>query len=452
METNTQTPKAKFGLFTTISMIAGIVIGSGIFFKTDDVLYATDGNVLMGVLLWSVGAIGIIFGGLCISRYAMKNDTVGGLITYCEDAWGKRFGYMAGWFQTVFYYPALIAILCWISGMYIGLIFNITDPFSLPVWLMTITILIVFFLLNVLATAKAGAFQNITLVLKISALLILTLIGLCFGQAANLSASAAPAAMKTGLFTGLIACAFSFDGWFIAPSIAHEIRDPKKNLSKALVIVPLLILTIYLAYFIGINYLLGPAQIMQLGDSSVGYIASSLVGGIGSKIVYCAVSLSVLGTVNGIVLGYIRLPYALALRREIIGYRALARLDQTRDIPLNSALLCFILSSLWLLLHFFSSLKLKLGFLDFSSLSIDSIPIVLTYLFYASLYLKLILDGRRDPAHRSWRYHLLYPLLALAGAILVLIGGLQGSGWIYLVISVIGILAGILVRPKQPSE
>lgn len=78
--------KRKFGFFTTIAMIAGIVIGSGIFFKTDDILSAVGGNLLLGSLGWILGAIGIIFGGLTVAQYAKKEDTVGGIITYSEMA------------------------------------------------------------------------------------------------------------------------------------------------------------------------------------------------------------------------------------------------------------------------------------------------------------------------------------------------------------------------------
>lgn len=101
----------KFGLLTTVAMIAGIVIGSGIFFKTDDILRSVEGNVLLSSLGWILGAIGIIFGGLTIAQYAKKEDMIGGIITYSELAWGKTLGYLAGWFQVMFYYPALVAII-----------------------------------------------------------------------------------------------------------------------------------------------------------------------------------------------------------------------------------------------------------------------------------------------------------------------------------------------------
>ena len=97
MENTTQ---RKFGLITTIAMIVGIVIGSGIFFKTDNILAAVNGSVFLGVLAWALGGFGIIFGGLSIAVLARRDEHVGGLITYCEMTWGKQLGYLAGWFQT----------------------------------------------------------------------------------------------------------------------------------------------------------------------------------------------------------------------------------------------------------------------------------------------------------------------------------------------------------------
>ncbi len=102
--------KVKFGLPTAVTMIVGIVIGSGIFFKADSLYVITNGNILLGCIYWLLGALGIIFGGLTIAEWAKRLDTVGGLISYSEMAFGKVFGFLAGWFQTIIYLPALCAI------------------------------------------------------------------------------------------------------------------------------------------------------------------------------------------------------------------------------------------------------------------------------------------------------------------------------------------------------
>lgn len=441
--------EGRFGLFTTIAMICGVVIGSGIFFKTDDILRATNGNVLLGVALWIVGAFGIVFGGLCIAQYARKTSVVGGLITYCELAWGKTFAYLAGWFQTVFYFPAIIAVLSWIASVYIGLTFGITDSSSWQIWLIMFLIILILFGLNIWSTNKAGVVQNITLIIKLAALGGLSLVGLLFGSISNITTAATVSSHTAGgLFAGLVACAFSFDGWFVGPAIAHEIKNPKRNLSKALVLSPLIILSVYLLYFVGINAMLGPELIMSLEDGSVGYIVQGFLGDFGVRLVYIGVTISILGSINGLVLGYIRLPYSLAVRGEFPRSERFTTVEEKSGISMNSALFSLVMVFIWAVLHFLSVFEVKLGFIHFSGLQVDSLPIVLTYVFYGSLYLKLLIDYVKNK-EGSFMEGVVYPVLALVGASLVLFGGMSDpNGIAYFIISFIGIGAGLLIRPK----
>ena len=110
--------KVKFGLPTAITMIVGIVIGSGIFFKADSLYVITNGNILLGCLYWFIGALGIIFGGLTIAEWAKKSDTVGGLISYSEMAFGKTFGFwLVGFKQSstcLHYVPLLVLFVAYI--------------------------------------------------------------------------------------------------------------------------------------------------------------------------------------------------------------------------------------------------------------------------------------------------------------------------------------------------
>ncbi len=75
----------RYGLLTAITMITGIVIGSGIFFKSDDVLRYTNGNMLLGIIVFLIAAIAIVFGSLTISQLASRPDEPGGLISYAEN-------------------------------------------------------------------------------------------------------------------------------------------------------------------------------------------------------------------------------------------------------------------------------------------------------------------------------------------------------------------------------
>ena len=74
---------------------------------------------------------------------------------------------------------------------------------------------------------------------------------------------------SVGWISAIAPIAFSFDGWVVATSIGHEIKDSKRNLPKALIIAPIFILAMYVLYFVGISIYIGPETIMALGDAHV---------------------------------------------------------------------------------------------------------------------------------------------------------------------------------------
>ncbi len=102
-------------------MIVGIVIGSGIFFKSDNMLGYTGGNVGLAVLVFCIAAFTIVFGCLTFSQLAALTDKPGGLITYANEFVGKRCASLFGWFQVFVYYPTLTVLLAWVVGIYTGL-------------------------------------------------------------------------------------------------------------------------------------------------------------------------------------------------------------------------------------------------------------------------------------------------------------------------------------------
>ncbi|PKM88079.1 MAG: amino acid permease [Firmicutes bacterium HGW-Firmicutes-10] len=446
----------KFGLLTTVAMIAGIVIGSGIFFKTDDILRSVGGNVLLSSLGWVLGAVGIIFGGLTIAQYAKREDTVGGIITYSEMAWGKTLGYLAGWFQIVFYYPALVAIIAWVAASYILVLFGAPGPFSSGEftafsWVLTVGLMVVFFVFNSFATKAAGKFQSFALIAKVSALVVLALFGLVLGNPIVAVKAASTGGTMSGLFVALIAIAFAYDGWLVAPSVAHEIKNPKRNLPLALTFAPILIMLIYLAYTIGLTSVLGADVVMELGNAAVGEAATMFFGAWGPRIIYVFVVISILGTFNGLILGFIRLPYALALREEVPFSAALAVVNKKFDIPLASALVTFFISLVWLFLHFLStSGVVQYGLTMFEGLEIDGLPIVLTYVFYVMLYIGVIKKAKVEKLSILNGY--IIPVLAVLGAAIVIYGGLSAPKFnMYFIISLVGIGAGLLIKPKKSA-
>ena len=90
----------KYGLFTAICMVVGIVVGSGIFFKAQDILDATGSNLKIGVLAWLIGGAIMLFCLLAFSGMAQKFEKVNGIVDYAEALVGGKYAYYMGWFTT----------------------------------------------------------------------------------------------------------------------------------------------------------------------------------------------------------------------------------------------------------------------------------------------------------------------------------------------------------------
>ena len=121
----------RYGLPTAISMVIGIVIGSGVFIKGGKVLALTHGNMLQGVLVVAlVGAICIIC-SLVFAELGAKYEKVNGVVDYAEVALGPSYSYYVGWFMTTIYYPCLSAMLAFFSAP----IPTLTNALLMSAWL-----------------------------------------------------------------------------------------------------------------------------------------------------------------------------------------------------------------------------------------------------------------------------------------------------------------------------
>ena len=233
--------KNEYGLFTAIAMIVGIVIGSGIFFKSDNILVATGGSIALGVLVFCIAAIAIIFGSLTISQLASRSSQSGGLIAYAEENYNKSLACAFGWFQTFLYFPTLIAVVSWVAGIYICMLFGVEGTLEVQM-LIGFAVMAFLFVMNTLSAKLGGLFQNASTIIKLIPLALIAIAGLIFGDVSNISLSHVTSMQSVGWIAAIAPIAFSFDGWVVATSIGHEIKDSKRNLPKALIIAPIFIL------------------------------------------------------------------------------------------------------------------------------------------------------------------------------------------------------------------
>ena len=355
----------RYSLVTALCMIIGICIGSGIYFKADNVLIATGGSVALGVAMFCIASVVIVFGGLTLSVYAARSEAAGGLLSYADTYLPKPLARAFNWNFAILYLPVISAVLSWVVGVYFCMVFGLDGAFGEGnAFAVQMVFGLVFFLLcslwNVFAPKLSGYFQNATTLVKMLPLVAVGVAGIAYGAMGEAGTVAGEAATDSASASGVgglawlaaaAPIAFSFDGWSMSTGIAPELRDSRRNLPRALVVAPLVVLALYLAYFVGLSTVLGPQTVMSAGDGSLGLFFSSLFGPGAAMLPNVIALVSVMGSVNGVVLSMLRMPYALAQRGDFPFAERVARVSPRVGFPVWSAVAGVAMTLAWMAVH-----------------------------------------------------------------------------------------------------
>lgn len=436
----------RYGLPTAIAMIVGIVIGSGIFFKSDNILVATNGSIKLGVLVFVIAAFGIVFGSLSIAELASRNSEVGGVITYAEYSLNESFACAFGWFHTFLYYPTIIAVVSWVTGIYGCMLFGLEETLEIQILIGT-AIMLLIFVFNILSFRLSGYFQNAATIIKLIPLVVIAIVGLFFGNPQSITGEHVKAFEQAGWISAIAPIAFSFDGWIVSTSIGHEIKNSKRNLPKALIIAPIFILFIYILYFVGISTYVGVENVMALGDSHVNVAANSIFGAYGAKVILIFVIISIMGTVNGLIMGYIRMPYSLAVRNMFPKAKSLSKINNKYKMPILSAFLVIGITLFWMAIHY---ITVKLNMLQNSDIS--EISITINYVLYIVFYVKVIRMGLSKEIKGVFK-GFINPCLAIVGSLIILFGSMGNRlFFVYALICALVILTAMVFYKKTKIQ
>ncbi len=430
--------KQNYNFATAISMVVGCVIGSGIFFKADDILLAVNGNVMVGLLGFFIVGIGVLFGALAVSYYAELDTNNEGLIGYARMAAGRRFSYIVGWLLISCYFPTLMVILALITADYMGMLLGIDSQLFITV--ATFILLATNMYINLKLPKAAGQIQVFSTVAK---LIPLVLIGIVGGLFFTSGSEVVPTATLTGgkPMSALIAIAFAFDGWIVATNIAGDLEDSKRNLPRALAWGSVAIMVIYGLYFFGLTRILSPDQIVALGDDHIMVASQMLVGDIGSKLILIFIIISVYGGFNGMTLAFVRVP------EEMVEIGLMKLPTKFKD---NAFKYSVIIASLITLFWFGFEQLIDYG-LIFNNLEaafdISSMPIVIIYIVYIVLFMAVNKFVTKQSVFRRG-YFIVISLIATITSLMIIGGSLEVNGLLYIVISVIIIFLGMPMYKK----
>ena len=280
--------KPKYGLITAIAMIVGIVIGSGVFFKAEKVLNIMGGNLPLGILAWVVGGAIMIIFGYTFSILATRHAGVGGIVDYAEALVGKPYAYVLGWFTTFIYYPAMTGVLSWVTARYFGALIGWSLN-SVDVMLLSCGFMILSYAVNTLSPIIAGKVQVSTTVIKLIPLFLMAIVGTVVGllngttveNFTNIPEVGPEGGLLKAFFGAIVAAAFAYEGWIIAISINAEIKNPKKNLPRALVLGTLIIAATYIFYYVGLAGSVKNEILMASGEQGVKTAFEGIFGKVG---------------------------------------------------------------------------------------------------------------------------------------------------------------------------
>lgn len=409
----------KYGLFTAIAMVIGIVIGSGVFFKAEKVLTATGGNLLLGILGWFIGGIIMISCAYTFAVMATKYEKVNGIVDYAEAAMGEKYGYYVGWFMALIYYPTLTSVLAWVSARYTCVLlgFSITGGECMTI---ACLFLIGSYALNALSPVLAGKFQVSTTIIKLIPLLLMAVVGTIVGISSGMTMINFTTVVKqvntsNALFTAVVATAFAYEGWIIATSINAELKDAKKNLPLALVGGTFIIMIVYILYYIGLAGAVSNKVMMAGGEAAAKTAFQTVFSSAGGSLIFVFVIISCLGTLNGLMLGCTRGIYSIAARGFGPKPNVFKQVDKETNMPTNSSILGLLLCGIWLTFFYGANLtKPWFGFFCFDS---SELPIVTIYAMYIPIFIMMI----RKEKDLNFFKRFVMPILSLAGCLFMII-------------------------------
>lgn len=456
-----ETLKKKYGLFTAICLVVGIVIGSGIFFKAKDVLLAAGGNSIYTVLAWIISGIIMVIIATTFAVMATKYEKVNGAVDYAEALCGKGYAYYVGWFMSLIYYPAMTAVLAWVTARYTLVIFGYIEA---PLFALettnsslnspeTITLallyLILAYFINTIAPKIAGQFQISATIIKLIPIgfiaVVGTIVGLANGSLVNnfISDTALQSASGTGgLFPAICSTIFAYEGWIVATSINTELKDSKRNLPIALCIGTLIIMAAYTFYNIGILGLADAGEVVNNGTA----VAFAKFGPVVAAIINVLVVISCMGTLNGLMIGCTRGLYSLASRGEGFAPETISQVDKKTNMPHNSSIVALFACAIWFVYFIFLGAGLfSWGKINDYAFDSSELPIITLYALYIPIIISVMIKEKDLPPVQRF----VLPILSLCGIATIIIACIikhkMAIVWYLIVFGAI-MLAGFGVR------
>ena len=346
------------GLWSSVALVVGITIGSGIFRSPAGIAQRVPDPAVM-LLLWITGGAITLCGALSLGELAAALPETGGLYAYLREGWGRLPAFLFGWAELVLIRANALGGIAVVFGEYLLRSFSI-DPVEHYIAARSLSaIAIAFAAAANIRGANVGAFiVGIATWAKFMALAVLAISAFLLGSSHGASVSNLTTGTGAPLVLGsmglaLVSILWAYDGWADLSFASGEVKDPQRNLPKAIVLGTIAIIVIYLVTNLAYLYV-NPIDKVAQSRLVAADTMLALFGRVGVVLVSIFVMISSFSSLNGSMLASPRVFFAMA--DDGLFFETIARVHPRYKTPYIAILLAAVLGMALVLSRSFESL------------------------------------------------------------------------------------------------
>jgi APA family basic amino acid/polyamine antiporter len=326
----------QLGLFDATMLVMGGIVGSGIFMNP----YVVAQQVHTPALIlgaWIFGGMIGLGGAFVWAELAATLPDVGGQYAYLREAYHPAVAFLYGWVLLLVIQTGGMAAVSITFARY----FLELTGLHTPDWIIATTALATLTLINCLGVKTGGRTQSALMVMKILAIAALVIAGAAFaGRHVTITTAAERHSSLTSFGAAMVPVLFSYGGWQTANFLAAEVKEPRKNLPRGLLLGVLGVVVLY----ISVNWVclraLGP-QTLAVTSTPATAVMRLALGQRGATFIAAAIAISTLGFLSQSILTAPRVYFAMA--DDGLFFRAVAWLDPRTRVPV----VAIVLQSVW---------------------------------------------------------------------------------------------------------
>ncbi|MEP6748908.1 MAG: amino acid permease [Bacteroidota bacterium] len=427
------------GIFTATLLVAGIMIGSGVFKKIIP-MAQTGLNETWILLAWVLAGVITMFGALNLAGLSSLTEESGGVYEYLRLSFGNFFSFLYGWTDFTIIGSASIAALAFIFSQTINTLIPLPNPlqhwqdlsighFIYPfadsgIKILSIITILILTWVNYRGVKESGYLNNIFTSAKIAGIFVVIILGLLYTPPAVQQAGIINitenhlqnGAFFSAFFVMMLNVLWAYDGWLDIASITGEIKNPKRNVPLAIFIGVAIATGLYVLVNYAYMHVLPLSKLATVSENEIGaaVVAETILGNAGKTMIIVLIMISVFGSLNAIILSHTRIYFRMA--QENYFFKKVARVHASHRTPYMSLLYTMIWSCILVVSGTFEILTDMIVFA--------------TFLFYGLLAAALIKMKR-------------------SGAITVKVTGYPIIQIIIMLFSVVLIINTVISQPKQ---